>query len=1028
MKKFTALKNFVFTLCALFCALITQAQWRVSTPYNGAINDIFFTDRLTGFVCGQAAGIGNCSGTTSIQRTIDGGETWIRMNTGSTSALTRLHFVDSYTGWAVGASSAVLKTIDGGQSWTIPSSGVGAGLNDIHFPTANVGFVVGLNGLIRKSSNGGASWTTIASGVTTTLNSVWFADANNGYFVGNSGVIRKTTNGGTSWNSVYSGSEFFREVWFADANNGYVLSNNKILKTTDGGNNWTTYNAPVGQNWLRMNFSSILSGVIVTDGDFILKTNNGGETWNSFPTDFNETMGCAFFLDENNGFFGSYSLGRITKTTDGCNSWKNMNSGMGERIQGIDFRTPQKGVFVSNSGGIFTTTNGALNVRKMHSNNSRFLSAVNWMNDSTIIACGDSGIVLRSTNSGWSWNEINTGTSETLLDMFAIDSVRAYISGNNGAVIKTVDAGLTWTSVSIDTILPLRGIHFLNKDTGMTCGDYAVFRTNNGGATWELKNDSIQSTSDFNDVWMTSNSIAYAAGGFGRMYKTRDGGEIWRRVFPADNTNAEIEEMQFFTDSIGYFARLGSQSITTNGGTNVGSMSTYCLANNGGINTIEMYSQEYGYCAGGLSSVLHTLKPFELLRTYLQDSIFCSGSRIFVGYNAAGLLYNNNVITAQLSDASGSFTNPVSIGSYAVQAPETDPSGIITCTLPSGLNGNNYRIRVVCASPDLTSPDNGFDIQIRSSIQPVISIDATPDVVCSGQSLMLNASGIGLGMNPQYAWTINGTAQSFESPSISIDTVNAITNASVQITSSLTCASPNTNTTSTQVNIASTATVYAGNDEVICEGESIQLGSQFNENVIWYPSNGLSDASANEPFANPNSSTTYYVISNLSSYCIGKDSVFVLVNSIPTQPVIVLNGGQLSTSLQSGNYTWYLNDVILDGENSNSITINALGNYQVQFSDTNGCVSPISSVFTIGSVGIFQEHVSTSMHMENQTLMIQSPIGITNYSIFDISGRLVMSGKLNLSSQITLNGINAGIYVIRFSGDVILKSEKFVLN
>jgi hypothetical protein len=118
----------------------------------------------------------------------------------------------------------------------------------------------------------------------------------------------------------------------------------------------------------------------------------------------------------------------------------------------------------------------------------------------------------------------------------------------------------------------------------------------------------------------------------------------------------------------------------------------------------------------------------------------------------------------------------------------------------------------------------------------------------------------------------------------------------------------------------------------------------------------------------------------------------------------------------------------LDGENSNSITINALGNYQVQFSDTNGCVSPISSVFTIGSVGLIQEQPITSMHIENQTLMIQAPSEIADYGIFDISGRLVMSGKLNFSTQIPLSGINAGVYIIRFSGDRILKSEKFVLN
>ena len=354
--------------------------------------------------------------------------------------------------------------------------------------------------------------------------------------------------------------------------------------------------------WTKLvaNEFQLLTGVIITDGNFILKTSDGGITWTALPTNFNEPLSCAYFIDENTGYTGNYSSGRITKTTNGCSSWTNVNSGMGERILGIDFRTPLKGVFVGNSGGIFATTNGALNVRKMHSNFTLSLTAAYWMNDSTVVACGDSGTILRSTNSGWSWMSIPTGVQDALLDMHGVDSVVAYSSGANGMVIKTQDAGLTWSAVPVDTLLPLRGIHFLNRDTGMTVSDYAVFKTVNGGLSWELKNDSIQSTSDFNDVWMTSAYVAYAAGGFGRMYKTVDGGEIWRRVFPSDNTNAEIDEMQFFTDSIGYFARLNSQSFTLNGGTNVGSQSTYCLANNGGVDAIDLPTQEYGYCAGGI--------------------------------------------------------------------------------------------------------------------------------------------------------------------------------------------------------------------------------------------------------------------------------------------------------------------------------------------------------------------------------------------------------------------------------------------
>ncbi len=1016
----------LFFLSSLLFLLVQPAfaQWRSSNPYNGAINDIFFTNRLTGFACGQAAGVGGCSGSTSILRTIDGGETWIRMNTGSTAAMTRLHFVDSFTGWAVGASSTVIKTTDGGQSWTIPSSGVGAGLNDIHFPNANVGFVVGANGLVRKSTNGGSSWTTQSSGVTVTLNSVWFADANTGYFVGNSGTIRKTTNGGTTWTSVYSGTEYFKEVWFADVNNGYVLSNNKILKTTDGGSNWTSYDAPSGAVWWRMNFSSLNSGVIIGDSGVLLKTNDGGQTWNQYSTDFNETMYCAYFLDENYGFTGTYSLGRIARTLDGCQNWTNVNSGMGEHVKGIDFRNPQKGVFVSSSGGIFITQNGALNVRKMHSNTTHALLAVNWMNDSTIIACGDSGTILRSTNSGWSWTSIPTGTIEPLLDMVAVDSLVAYSSGSNGMVIKTQDAGLSWSTVAVDSLLPLRGIHFLNRDTGMTVSDYAVFKTVNGGLTWELKNDSIQSTSDFNDVWITSANVAYAAGTFGRMYKTVDGGEIWRRVFPADNTNAEIEEMQFFTDSIGYFARLNSQYFTLNGGTVVGSQSTYCLANNGGIDAIDMPNQQYGYCAGGISYVLHTLKLTEMLRTYLQDSIFCSGNRIFVGYNAAGLLYNSNVMNVELSSSSGDFSSPTVIGSYTVQLPETDPSGIITCTLPSGINGDNYRIRVVCALPVMASPDNGYPVHIHTSITPVVSLQVNPASICGSDPVVASISGYGLGTNPNYSWSLNGSPIQLESPSISLDTLSVNTMITATVSSSLTCANPVITNVSQSIAVAESPLAFAGNDTSICLGESVQLGAFISDSFTWFPITDLDNPTNPQPIATPNETLNYVLTVTNTAGCSKIDTVNIQVNSLPATPNIQQNGGLLIVQGNlPGTFIWYLDSEPIIDESNDSLVINSTGSFTVQWIDPNGCSSELSNIITIGTVGIKENQINPTLTCSASEWIIS---GLDEkevkyyYALLDVSGRLITQGKKLQDGQGTIRiepiSLASGMYFLRVIG------------
>lgn len=882
--KFISFSKIAKTITSLILLLISanlHAQWRSANPYNSSINDVFFADRLTGYACGNSIGLGNCSATASILRTIDGGENWIRMNTGSTAAMYRLHFVDAFTGWAVGNSSTVLKTTDGGQSWTTQTSGVGAGYNSIHFPTPQVGYVVGQNGIVRKSTNGGSTWTTIASG-STTIRDVWFVNPNLGFYVGNNGVLFRTSNGGGSFQSVYSGSDFLKEAWFADEQIGYAMSSNKLLKTTNGGNSWSSFDAEEGQIWLRMNWVNANTGYIFGDLNLILKTNDGGETWQQIPSEFNDAVTVGFFIDENYGFVGG-DRGRITKTEDGGQTWNNTTAGLGSQ-QGLSFRTPELGISVAASGRIFRTKNAGLNMKRMPSGTNRFLSSVRWLDDNVILVCGDGGFILRSEDSGFTWDSIATPTTEFLNDLWAPDAQTAYACGASGTIIKSSDAGLTWEDQSVDTEEFLDGIHFLNANYGMTVGRNEIYRTLDGGATWELKNTDVVANTSFNDVWIANDSLAYAAGTFGKFYWTNNGGEAWEGIFPTSNSNAEIDEMVFINDTVGYFARLNSQSITLNGGFLIGSMSTYCLANNGGVDAIEVVHQNgktYGYCAGGISSVFHTLAPDSLSQTYLQDSIFCSGSRIFVGYLATGLLFNQETIIAQLSDAEGSFDNPVNIGSYTLVSPNRSPAGIITCNLPGGLNGNGYRIRVVCEDPQLIAPDNGYDLRIQSSIEPQLSLLANPPAACGGEPVTLTTQGIGLGSNATYSWTINGEPIVWESSILTLDTLSTQAEVELVATSSLACASTPQVSASLIIDISEAPIAIAGEDIEICPGDEVLIGDNGNGNSTWTPQLGLSNPDAGQTIASPETSTTYTLTVTNNEGCTATDEITINLSEIP---------------------------------------------------------------------------------------------------------------------------------------------------
>ena len=74
---------------------------------------------------------------------------------------------------------------------------------------------------------------------------------------------------------------------------------------------------------------------------------------------------------------------------------------------------------------------------------------------------------------------------------------------------------------------------------------------------------------------------------------------------------------------------------------------------------------------------------------------YCQGTGITIPYTANGTYTAGNLFTAQLSDASGSFAAPTSIGTVA-----SITSGTIAATIPSNTTvGTGYLVRVVSSTP-----------------------------------------------------------------------------------------------------------------------------------------------------------------------------------------------------------------------------------------------------------------------------------------------------------------------------------------
>lgn len=103
----------------------------------------------------------------------------------------------------------------------------------------------------------------------------------------------------------------------------------------------------------------------------------------------------------------------------------------------------------------------------------------------------------------------------------------------------------------------------------------------------------------------------------------------------------------------------------------------------------------------------------------IEKNHYHLGERLTVSFELEGTMSADNLnrepnhLIVQLSAANGSFSQPIELGRLL-----TNESGSIEVAIPMGIpTGAHYRIRVVTTNYPMISDDNGFDINISSSVE-----------------------------------------------------------------------------------------------------------------------------------------------------------------------------------------------------------------------------------------------------------------------------------------------------------------------
>lgn len=417
------------------------------------------------------------------------------------------------------------------------------------------------------------------------------------------------------------------------------------------------------------------------------------------------------------------------------------------------------------------------------------------------------------------------------------------------------------------------------------------------------------------------------------------------------------------------------------------------------------------------SSIAQTLnKPTPADNPNQAGNSIWSAACATVGFNdyfvdftwSTPLVNSNNVFLLELSDANGSFNNPVELARDNTK--NTVFNFSFNFSLPTDTRGEGYKMRVRSTSPAITgSASDAFPMYFIAFNSPLL-ISANGDgnipsggtiQVCDGNSVTLRPHNIPNADTYRYNWYRSGTQLTEKGASLTISQAGIY---NVELDYGTIC-SGSANTLSNDI------TISAGNNlgiainppttTTLCPGESTALVSNISGQGLsytWYQNGtAITIPTVNNDTFTVNASLAgfegdYQVEISGPGTCLERSTAVNITNAgnftvtrENTETVILLPGENkilsVSSSTPSVSYQWYRDGISISGATANTLTVTQTGTYHAEATLTGGActstsrnsdpttvVAPTSLQVVIGYNGSYADCNNTDVVLEARTI------------------------------------------------------------
>jgi len=432
----------------------------------------------------------------TVYRTTNAGATWqyiFNPVSGSSIQLMSVALLDTQSAVAVGMNGFVMKTVDGGLSWSVKNVGTNVWLQKVTFLDNMHGFIVGNAGFLAKSDDGGETWNTIRNRGAD-LYDVQFMTLQVGWAVGDGGTILHTTDGGSTWISQTTGITYGLKALLVLSSSTILAvgESGAVLRSADGGNSWSI----VVQSVLSRSLNSIArvdTSRLWVAGEYggMMSSTDGGKSWNAeSSSEFPDLSAVSIRTIDDLWAVGGK---RVVHSTNSGITWEDMTVSP-TNLYALHLLDSATVIVAGDGGRIFRTTDGGVSWMRV---DGGIMSATIWAmaargDAQDIWAVGDGGAMLASTDGGASWKLKNSGTQKALYAISFVDAWNGWAVGFGGTIIHTSDGGEHWVPQTSNTTSSFFDVIFLNVNRGWAIGDGGIFKTIDGGRTWQQVLGAVQ--------------------------------------------------------------------------------------------------------------------------------------------------------------------------------------------------------------------------------------------------------------------------------------------------------------------------------------------------------------------------------------------------------------------------------------------------------------------------------------------------------------------------------------------------------